>query len=332
MQFMAFEELVPVKIKELKSKHSFKNTQKKISKIYTLIHSIEAIYKKYPSSIFHLVLLKEAYEGLQKSNQKKSFKTALLDPEFLKLQNYKKALEKFANTKNISKSHILKAHQLIQHNIKKDAGKIREGQNWIGPEGCSIKEAYFLPPEASKIQHNLEKLFTYFKRSNDEPMIKLALFFAQFLIIHPFMDGNGRTMRALLSPLARELKVINRCPLYVSGYLKQHRLRYFETLYQITENNNFNPWVQFFLNALCSSLKTELLFLKQLSKMYAKIQKEKKDIFHFKPNVDKLFYLIFVESCLLHPEALKALRCKKLITGKKMASVCEMPKLIRKIT
>lgn len=328
---MEFEELVPVKIKDLKNKHLFKNTKKKILKIYTLIHSIEEIYKNFPSSIFHLILLKEAYEGLQKSTHKKSFKTALLDPEFLKFHNYKKTLETFAKTKKISKASILKAHQLIQQNIKKDAGKIREGQNWIGPEGCSIKEAYFLPPKASEIENNLVKLFTYFKRSQDEPIIKLALFFAQFLIIHPFMDGNGRTMRALLSPLARELRVINRCPLYVSGYFKKHRLRYFETLYQITENNNFNPWIQFFLNALYSSLKTELLFLKKLSMMYAKIDKEKKDIFHFKPNVDKLFYLIFVKSCLLHPEALKALKCKRLIKGKKMASLYEMPKLIRKI-
>lgn len=314
---MEFEELVPVKIKDLKNKHSFINTKKKISTIYTLIQSIEDIYKNYPSAIFHLVLLKEAYEGLQKSTQKKSFKTALLDPEFSKFHNYKNALEAFAKTKKISKDHILKAHELIQQNIKKDAGKIRESQNWIGPEGCSIKEAYFLPPMASDIKNDLKKLFIYFKRSHDEPMIKLALFFAQFLIIHPFMDGNGRTMRILLSPLARELKVVNRCPLYVSGYFKKNRLRYFETLYQITENNNFNPWIQFFLKALCSSLKTELLFLKKLSMMYAKIDKEKNDIFHFKPNVEKLFYLIFVKSSLLHKNALKTLRCKRLITGKK---------------
>ena len=80
----------------------------------------------------------------------------------------------------------------------KDRGKIRNRQNWIGKEGCNIKEAYFYPPDATQLRPLLKNLESFLALKTPEPVVQLAIGFAQFLIIHPFMDGNGRIARMLI--------------------------------------------------------------------------------------------------------------------------------------
>jgi Fic family protein len=325
------DSLHPVKIKDLKLKNTFKKSKNEIALIYELIDILEAYYQKFPSSVFHLLDLKEAFEGLQNMKPKASFKKVMADSKHIKFLNYQSALKKLSRRKKVTIPLILQTHLLIQKNIKKDAGKIREAQNWIGPEGCSIDEAYFLPPKASDILKNLKALFSYLEDSQDEPIIKLALFFAQFLVIHPFMDGNGRCMRAILSPLSKQLNITKMCPLFISGYFKKHRLRYFETLYLITEKNDFRPWIQFFLKAMISSLKTQVFFCRKLAFMYESLGKQKDKLSHFHLNIDKLFYLIFVDPKWLNKAVYKTLKENKWIMGKNQAYLKGMPELIRKI-
>ena len=132
----------------------------------------------------------------------------------------------------------------------KDVGRFRKRQNWIGPEGGSIEEAYYLPPKFERVPALMDNLKKYLNSKEKDPLIQLAIFVAQLLIIHPFMDGNGRIARALI-PMILCKKKMTRAPLFfMSAYFHRHRLQYFEKLFQISKNNDWEGWIRFFLKGI----------------------------------------------------------------------------------
>lgn len=138
-------------------------------------------------------------------------------------------------------------HRLVKIDApKKDAGHIRTRQNWIGPEGRPKEEAYFFPPKPSDVKPALHALLKYLRQEGD-PLLQLAIGMAQFLIIHPFMDGNGRVARLLIPYylMRRGLP-----PLYLSAYFKSTRLQYLKTLYDISAEGNMDGWIAYFLKGI----------------------------------------------------------------------------------
>ncbi len=144
--------------------------------------------------------------------------------------------------KPITFSLILKMHKKIIRNSK-DAGKFRTRQNWIGPEGCSKEEGYFFPPSHKSVPKYMKNLKHYINGRDKDRLVQLAIFFAQLLIIHPFTDGNGRLARALVP-------VILRKKFDMTSYFKKHRLKYFEKLFQISEADDWEGWIRFFLEGI----------------------------------------------------------------------------------
>lgn len=144
-------------------------------------------------------------------------------------------------------------HYSLMKNTKKlpkDIGQFRNRQNWIGLEGCKIEEAYFYPPDVRILSHCLKNWKKYFHYKEKDPLVQLAIFFAQLLVIHPYMDGNGRVARTLI-PLFLYQKKLTRSPIfYLSGYFRKHRLKYFEKLYAIREKNEWEEWIRFFLKGV----------------------------------------------------------------------------------
>lgn len=136
-----------------------------------------------------------------------------------------------------------------------DVGQYRNRQNWIGPEGCTIDEAYFYPPVAEQVEGLMRQLITYAKKKEKEPLLQLALFFGQLLLIHPFMDGNGRVARILIPIFLTQKKVLKTPYFFMSGYFLKHRLRYFQCLYNLREVNNWEEWIVFFLKGVISEAK-----------------------------------------------------------------------------
>lgn len=132
----------------------------------------------------------------------------------------------------------------------KDVGRFRRRQNWIGPEGAPIEKAYYLPPKFERVPALMSNLKKYLNSKEKDPLIQLAIFFAQLLIIHPFMDGNGRIARALI-PMILCKKKMTQAPLFfMSAYFHRHRLQYFAKLFQISEANDWEGWIRFFLKGI----------------------------------------------------------------------------------
>ncbi len=142
-----------------------------------------------------------------------------------------------------------------------EAGSIRTRQNWIGAEGSPIEEAYFLPPSARNVMGHLEKLVRYMHRKEPEPLVQTAIAFAQFLTIHPFMDGNGRVIRVWVSAYLYKKGLLSRPALFLSGYFFAHKLSYSRNLFLLSEKSGWERWIAYFLKGVSLSARAASLQL-----------------------------------------------------------------------
>lgn len=130
-------------------------------------------------------------------------------------------------------------------------GELRPSQNWIGPAGCSLDQATFVPPPPDVVPVALGDLERFLHRIDRLPtLVKIGLAHAQFETIHPFLDGNGRVGRLLITFLLKTSGVLNKPVLYLSHYLKQHRLEYYDLLQGIRERGAWEEWIAFFLRGV----------------------------------------------------------------------------------
>jgi Fic family protein len=130
-------------------------------------------------------------------------------------------------------------------------GEIRTSQNWIGPSGCTLNEATFVPPPHQEVATHLGNLKSFLHSKNDLPiLIQIGLAHAQFETIHPFLDGNGRVGRLLITFLLCERNILAKPVLYLSHYLKQHRAEYYDHLQAFRDQGACEPWLEFFLRGI----------------------------------------------------------------------------------
>lgn len=130
-------------------------------------------------------------------------------------------------------------------------GELRRSQNWIGPGGCTLSEATFVPPPPDLVPEALSDLERFLHRPDDLPtLIKIGLAHAQFETIHPFLDGNGRIGRLLISFLLTEGGILTKPVLYLSHYFKRHRQSYYEHLQAVRDHGEWEAWLAFFLRGV----------------------------------------------------------------------------------
>lgn len=130
-------------------------------------------------------------------------------------------------------------------------GELRRSQNWIGPGGSTIADATFIPPPPDEVPQALGALETFLHRQDDVPvLVKIGLAHAQFETIHPFLDGNGRVGRLLITFLLTQGGILARPVLYLSHYFKRHRDEYYSRLQAIRDRGEWEKWLAFFLRGV----------------------------------------------------------------------------------
>ncbi len=130
-------------------------------------------------------------------------------------------------------------------------GELRTSQNWIGPAGCTLGTATFVPPPHYEVPNVLGQLETFLhQQDNLPPLVKIALAHVQFETIHPFLDGNGRVGRLLITFLLTESAILHKPVLYLSHYFKQHRQTYYEHLQAVRDHGAWEEWLAFFLRGV----------------------------------------------------------------------------------
>jgi len=130
-------------------------------------------------------------------------------------------------------------------------GEFRRSQNWIGPQGCTLNSADFVPPPPHEMKEALDRLERFMHERESFPvLIQCGLIHAQFETIHPFLDGNGRVGRLLITFLLCERKILLRPLLYLSYYLKARRAEYYDRLTAVRVSGDWEGWLKFFLRGV----------------------------------------------------------------------------------
>ncbi|MBC8350372.1 MAG: Fic family protein [Planctomycetes bacterium] len=130
-------------------------------------------------------------------------------------------------------------------------GEFRRSQNWISPQGCTLATATFVPPPVHEMQTALGDLEKFLHETAELPvLVHCGLAHAQFETIHPFLDGNGRVGRLLITFLLCQRGILHHPLLYLSLYLKAHRAEYYDRLMAVRTDGNWEGWIKFFLKGV----------------------------------------------------------------------------------
>lgn len=151
---------------------------------------------------------------------------------------------------------IKEIHERLLHGVRGSRltpGELRTSQNWIGTGGCTLNEATFVPPPPHEVPTALGALETFLHSESDLPqLVQIGLAHAQFETIHPFLDGNGRIGRLLITFLLCQREILLKPVLYLSYFFKQNRTEYYEHLQAIRDHGHWEQWLAFFLRGVAS--------------------------------------------------------------------------------
>lgn len=154
----------------------------------------------------------------------------------------------------VSTRLIREIHDRLMHGVRGSRhtpGELRRSQNWIGPQGATLADATFVPPPHEEVPRALSDLERFLHGPDDLPLlVKIGLVHAQFETIHPFLDGNGRMGRLLITFLLTERGVLEKPVLYLSHFLKRYRQEYYDRLQAVRDQGDWEGWLGFFLRGV----------------------------------------------------------------------------------
>lgn len=186
--------------------------------------------------------------------------------------NYVHALEygqQRLATLPVSLRFVRELHERLMHGVRGEhasPGEFRHSQNWIGRPGCLLNDATFVPPPPTEMSQALADFEQYLhvQDASYPPLIRLALIHYQFEAIHPFLDGNGRIGRLLVSLLLIDWGLLPLPLLYLSAYFERQRLQYYDLLLAVSERGAWREWLLFFLRGVAEQARDASLKAKQL--------------------------------------------------------------------
>lgn len=246
---------------------------------------------EFDSSYFlESVLLKESYkstqiEGTQITQEELYYlKYMKKSDDSKEIENLKNAIEyakkELKNGKKIDYQLVNEMHKLILDSVRgshKSPGQIRTTQNWIGPRGCTIENATFVPPRPEEIYSLLENLYQYMNDQFEDPyLINIALSHMQFETIHAYKDGNGRLGRALI-PVQMAMFDSGNSILYMSEILELYKPSYQRYLMECRKGNVVK-YIKFFLQCVIDQCNSYIYKINRIKEVYKEDMKKIKVI------------------------------------------------------
>lgn len=248
------------------------------------------MYSEYIPNIdlfISMHVLKEATQSSKIEGTKTNIEDALLDKEDVndekrddweEVQNYIEALN--SAIKNLEKlpfsSRLIReTHKILLQGVRRKhklPGEFRSSQNWIG--GASINDATFVPPTHTSVNeymgdlenfaHNIESFFP--------DLLKIALLHYQFETIHPFLDGNGRVGRLMITLYLVEKGILKKPILYLSDFFERNRMLYYDNLTRVREKNDLSQWFKFFLVGVIETAKNGINTFDSILKLQKEVE------------------------------------------------------------
>ena len=183
-------------------------------------------------------------------------------PDVREVHNYVQALEYGLDRLQslpFSLRLVREIHSRLMEGVRGERGtpgEFRRSQNWIGPPGCSLEDATFVPPPVHEMMEALDALERFLHEPSDwPPLARLGLVHYQFEAIHPFLDGNGRIGRLLITLLLCAEGLLPEPLLYLSAYFESHRQAYYDLLLAVSREGAWDTWLVFFLRGMAVQAK-----------------------------------------------------------------------------
>lgn len=183
----------------------------------------------------------------------------------------------------LSLSLVKSVHQRLMQGVRgrdKAPGAFREDQNWIGRPGAPLERARFVPPSPLVLAQALENWEAYLGNEDEDPIIQAAISHAQFEILHPFKDGNGRIGRMLIPLVLYQRRALSRPMFYLSEYLEAHRDEYYDRLLAITDDGDWQGWIEFFTTALVAQAESNLDKVRRIRDLYEEMRRRFVEVTH----------------------------------------------------
>lgn len=197
-----------------------------------------------------------AFEGAGQSPKEESKRNDIQE-----IINYRTAMRtaiEEMNKRPVNLNLLHKMHAVLLDSVRgrdKARGEFRKTQNYIGRPGTPIEQAKFVPPDPLTVQGHMSNLEKYVHYEEQDALVQLAIVHAQFEMIHPYVDGNGRLGRILIPLVLYGKRVLSSPMFYLSAFLETHRDEYYERLNAISRESDWTGWVTFFLKAVIEQAK-----------------------------------------------------------------------------
>lgn len=194
--------------------------------------------------------------------------------------NYQQALlyaEDSLKTKPISLNLIKEIHYRLLDSVRgrdKARGEFRKIQNFIGKHGAPLEQASYVPPPPEVLMEYLDNFEKYIHYEERDRLVQLAIVHAQFEIVHPFLDGNGRVGRIMIPLFLVEKNLLSTPTFYISAYLEANRDTYYERLNGISKNNDWESWISFFLTGVIEQARANGETAKAILALYDMMKRE----------------------------------------------------------
>jgi Fic family protein len=213
--------------------------------------------------------------------------------------NYRRALREAQRelvNKPFGLNLLRRLHAILLDSVRgreKQRGKFRTTQNWIGPPGTPIEQAYFVPPGPERVMDFMDNWEKYYHMERPDPLVQLAIIHAQFESIHPFLDGNGRIGRLVIPLFLYERKVLSSPTFYLSGWLESRRQEYYDRLRAIHSTpEGWNKWIAFFLGGIEIQAEQNVELSQNILALYDRLKSEIIQLTHSQwsiPLLDAMF-------------------------------------------
>jgi len=224
-------------------------------------------------------------EGTQTEIEEALKKSINISPErkddWQEVHNYIEAMNasvKKMESLPISARLLKDAHKILMQGVRgehKNPGEFRTSQNWVG--GASLQDAVFIPPVHTEINELMSDLENFLHNDpiNVPVLIKTAIAHYQFETIHPFLDGNGRIGRLLITLYLVSSELLTKPSLYLSDYFEKHRQLYYDNLNNVRIKNDLSQWIKFFLVGIINTSEKGVDTFKAILKLKEKIEDDK---------------------------------------------------------
>ncbi|MBI9035572.1 MAG: Fic family protein [Bacteroidales bacterium] len=307
------------------------------------------MYSEYIPNIdlfINMHVSKEATQSSKIEGTKTNIEEALMDKEDIKeerrndweeVQNYIEALNSAIQNLNrlpFSSRLIKETHRILLKGVRgehKQPGEFRTSQNWIG--GASISDATFIPPHHSSIHDNMSDLekFAHNEIVYFPELLKIALIHYQFETIHPFLDGNGRVGRLLITLYLVEHGILKNPVLYLSDFFERNRMLYYDNLTLARERNDIEQWFKFFLVGIIETSQKSISTFDGILKLQ-KVVESKLQKFGSRTNKALLVMNHLYKKPVVSPHQVKAIINQSLPSVYKLINDLEKMGILHEIT